>query len=110
MEYKMSLMQATDSSFQKDVLDQKGLVLVDFWAEWCGPCKMLNPILEQLASELSGKVKIVKVNVDQNPETPGNFNVRSIPTLVLFKDGEAISTKVGSLPKSSLEQWIQQNA
>ncbi len=103
-------MQATDSSFQKDVLDQKGLVLVDFWAEWCGPCKMLNPILEQLASELSGKVKIVKVNVDQNPETPGNFNVRSIPTLVLFKDGEAISTKVGSLPKSSLEQWIQQNA
>lgn len=106
----MSLMQATDSSFQKDVLDQKGLVLVDFWAEWCGPCKMLNPILEQLASELSGKVKIVKVNVDQNPETPGNFNVRSIPTLVLFKDGEAISTKVGSLPKSSLEQWIQQNA
>ncbi len=106
----MALTQATDASFQKDVLDQKGLVLVDFWAEWCGPCKILNPVLESLASELSGKVKIVKVNVDQNPETPGNFNVRSIPTLVLFKDGEAVSTKVGALPKSSLEQWIQQNA
>lgn len=104
----MALTQITDTSFQKEVLQEKGLVLVDFWAEWCGPCRVLTPVLEQLASEMAPQIKIVKMNVDENPDTPGSFGVRSIPTLVLFKNGEAVSTKVGALPKSTLEQWIQQ--
>lgn len=96
----------TDSSFQKDIIDHKGYVLVDFWAEWCGPCKQLGPIIDELAKEMGDKVKIFKMNVDENPETPSKFGIRGIPTMLIFKDGQRIATKVGSLPKSSLEEWI----
>ncbi|MCH4024397.1 MAG: thioredoxin TrxA [Acetobacter sp.] len=98
---------ATDSSFENDVLKAEGPVLVDFWAEWCGPCKMIAPALDEIASEMEGKVKVVKVNIDDNPETPNKFGVRGIPTLIMFKDGQAVNTKVGALPKSQLKQWVE---
>lgn len=97
----------TDESFDADVLKASGLVLVDFWAEWCGPCRALSPILGELEMQMGNKIKIVKVNIDDNPETPSEYNVRSIPTLVLFKDGAPVSTKIGLLSKTALEEWIQ---
>ncbi|MFA6279465.1 MAG: thioredoxin [Bdellovibrionales bacterium] len=100
----------TDAAFESDVLKASGLVLVDFWAEWCGPCRMLGPVLEEIAGEMAGKVTIVKMNVDQSPETPGKFGVRSIPTLVLFKDGQMVETKVGSIPKQALVAWLNEKA
>jgi len=102
--------QVTDATFETDVLKASGLVLLDFWAEWCGPCRQLGPVLEDIAAEMGGKVTIAKMNVDQNPETPGKFGVRSIPTLVLFKDGQPIDTKVGSLPKQALVAWLNEKA
>lgn len=102
----MSLVSISDQNFEAEVLKSDVPVLVDFWAEWCGPCRMLGPILEEISKEMGTKVKIVKLNIDQNPTTPAQFGVRSIPTMVVFKGGEAFSTKVGVQPKPSLVQWI----
>lgn len=99
----------TDATFEADVLKCEGLVLVDFWADWCGPCKMIGPVLEEIAAELEGQITIAKVNVDENPESPGKYGIRSIPTLILFKDGQIVSTKVGSVPKAALHAWIKEN-
>lgn len=96
----------TDQSFATDVLGAKGPVLVDFWAEWCGPCKAVGPILEELASEYGDKLTIAKVNIDENPGVPNDYAVRGIPTLILFKNGVPAATQVGALPKSRLKAWI----
>lgn len=101
--------QTTDSSFEQDVLKSSKPVIVDFWAEWCGPCKQLAPILDELSTELAGEVDIFKVNIDQNIDTPTKYNVRGIPTLILFKDGKQVAVKVGALPKSALKSWIDDN-
>lgn len=99
--------QVSDSNFDAEVLKAQGPVLVDFWAEWCGPCKMLTPILEEAAEELQGKIKVAKLNVDDNPATPAKYGVRGIPTLILFKDGNVAATKVGAMPKAQLLEFIQ---
>ena len=96
----------TDQSFETDVLHSDHPVLVDFWAEWCGPCKMIAPALEEIAGTMNGKVKIVKLNVDENPATAAKYGIMSIPTLMLFKNGELASRQVGAAPKQKLEQWI----
>jgi len=100
----------TDASFEAEVLKAQQPVVVDFWAEWCGPCKMLGPVLEEIAAELQGQLVIGKVNVDENPTTPGKYGIRSIPTLMLFKDGQVVATKIGSVPKAALQAWIKENA
>ena len=105
----MALTQTTDTAFEKDVLKASKPVLVDFWAEWCGPCKTIAPFLEDLASELGGKVEVIKVNIDENPLTPTKYGVRGIPTLMLFKNGEVAATKVGALPKTKLKEWVQES-
>ena len=97
----------SDATFKTDVLEAEGPVLVDFWAEWCGPCKMIGPMLEEIGAELKGRVKIAKVNIDENPMTPTAYHVSGIPTLILFKDGKPADTKVGALPKSQLKAWVQ---
>ena len=99
--------ETTDKSFESDVLKAEGHVLVDFWAEWCGPCRQLSPIIDDVSNELKGKLEVFKVNIDQNPDVPAKYNVRGIPTLVIFKGGAPVATKVGSLPKSSLVEWIE---
>jgi thioredoxin 1 len=96
----------TDETFATDVLKATGPVLVDFWAEWCGPCKALAPALEELAGEFKDRLTVAKVNIDDNPATPTNYAVRGIPTLILFKDGKPAATQVGALPKSRLRDWI----
>ena len=96
----------TSDNFDSEVIKSDKPVLVDFWAEWCGPCKMVSPILEELAGELGDKVKIVKVNIDENPETPTKLGVRGIPTLMVFKGGELVSTKVGAMPKQAMSEWV----
>lgn len=98
--------QIKDNEFESEVINSKLPVLIDFWAEWCGPCRMLSPILDQLSEEMDGKVKIVKMNIDENPETPSKFSVRGIPTMLLFKEGKQIATKVGVQPKNALQEWI----
>ena len=97
----------TDQSFETDVLKASGPVLVDFWAEWCGPCKMIGPALEELAGEFAGKLTVAKVNIDDNPMTPSTYGVRGIPTLILFKNGQVAATKIGALPKSKLVEWVE---
>ena len=96
----------TDDSFETDVLKADGPVLVDFWAEWCGPCKMIAPALEEIGAEFKGRVTVAKVNIDENPTVPNTYGVRGIPTLILFKDGKPAATKVGAAPKSALKEWV----
>jgi len=97
----------TDSSFSDDVLNADKPVLVDFWAEWCGPCKMIGPSLEEISDELGEQVTIAKLNIDDNPDAPGRYGVRGIPTMILFKNGQPIATKVGAAPKSALKGWLE---
>ena len=97
----------TDADFDQRVLESSQTVLVDFWAEWCGPCKAIGPALEEIGGELAGKLTIAKVNIDENPMTPNQFAVRGIPTLILFKDGKPVDTLVGARPKSALKAWIE---
>ena len=103
----MGVTSINDSQFEKEILASSSPVLIDFWAEWCGPCRMLAPTLDQLATEMGDTVRIVKMNIDENPETPTQFGVRSIPTLMLFKDGKMIATQSGVRPKGALEEWIR---
>ena len=105
----MSTHKVSDSNFDEEINNSQLPVLVDFWAEWCGPCKQIGPILEEIGETKKDKIKILKLNVDENPQTPQKFGVRGIPTLMLFKDGILIETKVGSLPKTDLESWLEPN-
>jgi thioredoxin 1 len=102
----MGVAKVSDATFDTEVLKSAEPVVVDFWAEWCGPCKMIAPALEEIAGTLSGKVKIVKLNVDENPATASKYGIMSIPTLMLFKNGELASRQIGAAPKAKLEQWI----
>lgn len=102
----MSVQKVDNSNFQSDVLQSSEPVVIDFWAEWCGPCKMIAPALEEISSEMGDKVKIAKVNIDENPELATQYGVRSIPTLLIFKDGEIVANKIGAAPKSQLSDWI----
>ena len=102
----MATTKVTDASFDADVLKSAEPVVVDFWAEWCGPCRMIGPSLDQISEEMAGKVKIVKINVDENPATAAKFGIRSIPTMLLFKNGELASQKVGAASKGDLSKWI----
>ncbi|MBZ0161283.1 MAG: thioredoxin [Notoacmeibacter sp.] len=105
----MATVKVDKSNFQSNVLESAEPVVVDFWAEWCGPCKMIAPALEEIATEMGGKVKIAKLNIDENPELAAQFGVRSIPTLMLFKGGEVADMKVGAAPKTALSSWISGN-
>ncbi|MEE8394240.1 MAG: thioredoxin TrxA [Rhodospirillales bacterium] len=97
----------SDDSFEDDVLKSPTPVIVDFWAEWCGPCKQIAPALEELAKEMGDKIMVAKVNIDENPMTPSKYGVRGIPTLMVFKDGEVAATKIGALPKGKLFEWVE---
>jgi thioredoxin 1 len=102
----MAVGKVSDATFELEVLKASGPVVVDFWAEWCGPCKMIAPALDEIAASLGAKVKIVKLNVDENPDTAAKYGIMSIPTLMIFKSGELSSRQVGAAPKQKLEQWI----
>ena len=103
----MSIAKVTDTSFDEDVLKAGQPVLVDFWAEWCGPCRAIAPALEDLAKEMTGRVSVAKINIDENPKTPSQYGVRAIPTLMIFKDGQVASTKLGAVSKTQLQQWVE---
>lgn len=103
----MGIAKVSDQSFEDDVLKASTPVLVDYWAEWCGPCKQIAPALEEIASEMDGRVSVAKLNIDENPQTPQKYGVRGIPTLMLFKDGQVAATKVGALPKGKLVDWLE---
>jgi len=104
-----SIIYLSDDSFEEEVLKSNVPVLVDYWAEWCGPCKMIAPLLDEIASEYGDKIKVAKLNIDENPQTPPNYSIRGIPTLMLFKEGEVEATKVGAVSKSQLTAFIDQN-
>lgn len=103
----MASKSVSDSDFNKEVLEAGEPVVVDFWAEWCGPCKALSPLIDEVATEMQDKIKIVKVNIDESPETPSKYGVRGIPTLMIFKDGQVVDTRVGGMPKGQLTEWIE---
>ncbi len=103
----MSSHNVTDQNFDAEVLKAEGAVVVDFWAEWCGPCKSMSPIIDDIAKELDGKVKVVKVNIDESPNAPTRYGVRGIPTFMVFKGGQVVDTRVGSMTKAQLSDWVQ---
>ena len=105
----MSTVQVSDDEFESSVLEADRPVLVDFWAEWCGPCKQIAPALDELDAEMGDQVTVAKINIDDNPMTPSKYGVRGIPTLILFKDGEVAATKVGAIPPSALKSWVSEN-
>lgn len=105
----MTTKNISDDSFDKEVLKSSNLVLVDFWAEWCGPCKMIAPALEEISEEMNENLEVKKLNIDDNPKTPQEYGVRGIPTLILFKNGEKISEKIGVLPKSKISEWVKES-
>ena len=102
-----NILQTSDGTFDQDVLKSEMPVLVDFWAEWCGPCKQIGPFLDDLSVDFKGRIVVVKLNIDQNPDTPSRYGVRGIPTLMIFKAGQIESTKIGALPKSKLYEWVE---
>jgi len=105
----MATTPVTDASFDADVLGSTEPVVVDFWAEWCGPCKQIGPALEEISTEMDGRVKVIKINIDENPNVPSKYGVRGIPTLMIFKNGEVAATKVGALPKGKIIEWIEES-
>lgn len=106
----MATVKVTDSSFKDDVIGSDVPVLVDFWAEWCGPCKQIGPALEEISDEFDGKVKVAKLNIDDDPDTPVKFHVRGIPTMMIFKEGQVVATKVGAMTKTKLAEWVSEHA
>lgn len=106
----MATHAVTDASFKEDVLDSETPVLLDFWAEWCGPCKKMGPLLEDVSEEFDGRAKIAKMDIQENPNTPGKFHVRGIPTLMIFKGGQVVATKVGEMNKAKLTEWLAEHA
>lgn len=106
----MSLNAVTDSDFETEVINADGPVLVDFWAEWCGPCKTLMPIVEEVANEMGDKIKVVKMNIEEAPETPTKYGLRGVPTLMLFKGGKVVDTRVGGMPKTQLTEWLEEKS
>ncbi len=103
----MSSIKVTDDSFEEEVLKADGPVVVDFWAEWCGPCQAMSPLIDELAEELAGKVKVTKVNIEDSPNSPTQYGVRGIPTFMIFKDGQVVDTRVGGMSKDQLTTWVE---